>query len=89
MTGEDRESRAIEGKWTQDEEKETPEGKWNEGEEKGFKRVKAGEMGRTAMMERMCEIKKKQSEGRDGQIWTDNMKQQQRERRGRETRRER
>lgn len=41
-------------------------------------RVKAGEMGRTGVMgERMFEIKRKQSYGRDGQI--DNMKQQQRE----------
>lgn len=50
------------------------------GEKKDLKRLKAGEMERTeAMGKRMCEIKKKQSEGRD------NMKQQQRARRGRET----
>ncbi len=47
-------------------------------EKKKALRVKAEEMERTgAMGERMSEIKKKQSCGRDGQI--DNMKQQQRE----------
>lgn len=58
--------------------KETPEGKWNDREEKGFKKVKAKEMERTGEMgERVFEIKRKQSLGRDGQI--DNMKQQYRE----------
>lgn len=65
----------------EDEEKETPEGKWNEGEEKDSRRLKAGEMERTGVMwERMCEIKKKQSKGSDGQIWRDNIKTAERER---------
>lgn len=44
-------------------------------------RVRAEEMERTGEMgERMFEIKRKQSKGRDG--WIDNMKQQQRDERG-------